>query len=216
MDPPAGVIFDMDGLLLDTERLALAAFEAACRDLQLQVPADLYRSCIGSNAADTRRILEAALGGADCRRLDDTWRQHYQGAIDAGQVVCKPGAAELLGALAARGIPRALATSTVRATALGKLRATGLIDHFAVLVCGGETARGKPHPDPYLAAAQALDVPPARAWALEDSENGVRSALAAGLVVFQVPDLVPPSPELLALGHRVLPDLGAVHDLLCG
>ncbi len=214
---PAAVVFDMDGLLLDTERLALSAFEDACAALGMQVDPRVYQRCIGSNAQTTRTILSVALGSHEaCDRLDVAWQQRYDAYLDAGALRCKPGAVELLEALAERRVPTALATSTRRPTAQRKLSATGLIAHFDVMVCGGETRRGKPHPDPYRAAVQALGAAPERCWALEDSENGVRSALAAGLVVFQVPDLVPPTDQLRRLGHRIVADLMAVRALLAG
>lgn len=212
---PAAVVFDMDGLLLDTERLALSAFEDACAAVGADVDPGVYRRCIGSNWETTRTILTEALGSAAaCDRLDVAWQRRYDALIDAGALTCKPGATDLLEALAGRGVRTALATSTRRATAEHKLAATGLIHHFQVLICGGETPRGKPHPDPFLAAVGALGVAPARCWALEDSENGVRAAVAAGLVVFQVPDLVPPTDELRRLGHRVVADLMTVRRLL--
>ena len=118
---------------------------------------------------------------------------------------------ELLGRLRHRRVPTALVTSTRRETALSKLSRVGLLDFFDQLVCGGETDRGKPDPDPYLAAAELLGQDPARCWALEDSANGVRAAHAAGCWVFQVPDLVAPTDDLLTLGHTVVDSL---HDVL--
>lgn len=205
----------MDGLLLDSERLAQAAFVQACYDVGVSVDAETYARCIGSNSEATARVLSAALGSEDrFERLRGRWSELYQARITSSAVPLKPGARELLAALLAFDVPRALATSTSRPTATAKLERAGVISAFSCLICGGETPRGKPHPDPYLAAVAALGTTAEASWALEDSENGVRSAHAAGLTVFQVPDIVPPSAELLSLGHRVAADLYEVlHDL---
>jgi HAD superfamily hydrolase (TIGR01509 family) len=213
--PPTAVVFDMDGLLLDSERMALEAFTQACRDVSASVDEDTYARCIGSSWEATGRILSEALGSeARYQALRRRWDELYQARITESAVPLKPGARELLAALAHYGVPHALATSTARPVATVKLERAGVITSFSCLICGGETDRGKPHPDPYLAAVTALGTPPASSWALEDSENGVRAAHAAGLTVIQVPDLVPPSETLLALGHRVAADLFEVLDEL--
>jgi HAD superfamily hydrolase (TIGR01509 family) len=213
--PPAGVVFDMDGLLLDSERLAREAFDEACRVVGVEVEPEVYARCIGSNREATAAILVDVLGSqAVYGELDRHWDERYQSLINGGAVALKPGALELLTALTSYGIPRALATSTARPRATLKLQRAGVISYFSCLICGGETDRGKPHPDPYLAAVTALGTPPGASWALEDSENGVRAAEAAGLRVFQVPDLVAPSEALRGLGHRVAADLFEVLDEL--
>jgi HAD superfamily hydrolase (TIGR01509 family) len=212
---PAGVVFDMDGLLLDSERLAREAFDAACRIVGVRVDAEVYARCIGSNRAATARILTAALASeAAYAELDRHWEERYHARISTAAVALKPGALELLEALEGYGIPRGLATSTSRPRTTLKLERADVISFFSCLICGGETERGKPHPDPYLAAVTALGTLPDATWALEDSENGVRAAHAAGLQVFQIPDLVVPSEALRGLGHRVAPDLFEVLDEL--
>lgn len=205
----------MDGLLLDSERLARAAFEEACEALGFAVPAETYVRCIGASWQETRVVLTEALGSAERYDvLSGRWETGYQARIDAGEVQLKPGARELLEALESAGIPRAVATSTRRPTATRKLAGAGILATFSCLICGDETPRGKPYPDPYLAAVAGLGVPAHKTWALEDSEHGVRAARAAGLQVFQIPDLVPPSPELREIGHRVADSLFEVLEVL--
>jgi len=109
------------------------------------------------------------------------------------------------------GTPLALATSTRRPTAEKKLELARLDHFFQELVCGGETTHGKPYPDPYLKACELLNVSPEGCWAFEDSMNGTRAALAAGLTVFQIPDLIEPGGGERALGQAILPSL---HDAL--
>lgn len=205
---PAGVVFNMDGLLLDSERLARETFEAACTSLGLALDGDVYLRCVGSTEEATAAVLTEVLASeAAYLELQRHWNDLYHQRIESAPVALKPGALELLRALEDYGIPRALATSTRRPRATLKLERAGLLRYFTCLICGGETDRGKPHPDPYLAAVTALGTRPAESWALEDSEHGVRAARTAGLTVFQVPDLVAPSEELTALGHRVVADL---------
>lgn len=212
---PAGVVFDMDGLLLDSERLAREAFQEACQSMGVCVDSGVYGRCIGTTREATAVILTEALASEDdYRELDRRWETLYQVRVGGSPVPVKAGAHELLNALAGYRIPCALATSTARPLATGKLERAGLISYFSCLICGDETVRGKPHPDPYLAAVAALGTPATSSWALEDSENGVRAAHAAGLRVFQIPDLVTPSEALLGLGHRVAVDLLEVLDEL--
>ena len=210
-DVPNGVVFDMDGLLLDSERLARDLFFASCRDLELEVDAGLYHRCIGSSREATDELLSGALGPQRYAALVTLWSERYEGVVRRRPVPRKPGVEAVLARLAELGVPRALATSTGREIAEIKLRLAGLLDCFSVLVCGGETPRGKPYPDPYLAAVEGLGLTPGDCWACEDSDNGVRAAHSAGLRVFQVPDLVQPGPDVAELGHAVLPSLG---DLL--
>ncbi len=211
---PAAVLFDMDGLLLDSERLARDAFAQACRDHGWEPDLDVYVSCIGSTSEATEATLRGHHGAHfPYAAIDASWSRHYHARLEQDGVPVKPGAQALLEHLALRGVPCAVATSTRRSTAEGKLERSRLLGFFQHTVCGGETDRGKPHPDPYLAAAAGLGVDAAHCLALEDSSNGVRAAHAAGCTVVQVPDLVPPEPELLALGHAVLASLEEVLKL---
>jgi HAD superfamily hydrolase (TIGR01509 family) len=214
-EPPRGVIFDMDGLLLDSERLARDAFLHACLEAGWQPDMAAYLRCIGSTAAATERILREA-HGADFpyAQIVELWSARYHAHIRNDGVPLKPGAVALLDHLRDLSIPMALATSTRRPTTELKLVGAGLDSYFCHMICGEETPRGKPHPDPYLAAADVLHLAPAQCWALEDSENGVRAALSAGCVVFQIPDLVAPSAEMRALGHVIKTSLLDVLALL--
>lgn len=201
----------MDGLLLDSERLARDAFIQACTELGWEPDLDAYLRCIGSTYEKTEEILVQAHGpDFPYREVDERWSAHYHARLAEGPVPVKAGAVELLTYLERRQVPVALVTSTRRATALEKLERTELVGYFAHLVCGGETTLGKPNPDPYLAAASGLDLQATSCWALEDSANGVRAAFAAGCTVYQVPDLVTPSDEILALGHRIVESLHVV------
>ncbi len=208
---PCAVLIDMDGLLLDSERLARDAFIKACYDYDWEPDLDVYHLCIGSTYEKTESLLRSAHGPEfPFKAIDLRWSEHYHARLREGPVPVKAGAHDLLSLIRRQSVPMALVTSTRRDTALPKLEGVGLLAFFDELICGGETDRGKPSPDPYLAAAERLGHSPADCWALEDSANGVRAAHAAGCEVFQVPDLVLPTEELLALGHTIVASLNDV------
>lgn len=212
--PPRGVVFDMDGLLLDSETLARRYFVAACRQVGWTPDLDVYHRCIGTTREVSERILRAGMGeDFPYERMAAHWSALYGAHLEQHAVPVKAGALALLRRLRALRIPAALATSTHRDHTETKLVRAGLRGYFDVMICGGETPRGKPHPDPYLAAAVGLDLPAASCWAFEDSDNGVRAAHAAGMMVFQVPDLVPPAASVRALGHAILESLADVPAL---
>ncbi|WP_446831654.1 HAD family hydrolase [Candidatus Foliamicus sp.] len=210
---PDALIFDMDGLLLDTERLDRDAFEEACRDAGWQSPdMTVYADCIGTTGSDTEKILR----NGHCpdfpwEAVHSAWLKRRNDHLENRPADVKPGAVELLRYANKRELPCALATSTHSSLTATKLALSGLSGYFSVVVAGDDVEQGKPAPEPYITAAQRLGVRPDRCWALEDSANGVRSASAAGCYVFQVPDLVVPTSNLRRLGHEVVESL---HDVL--
>lgn len=205
------VIFDMDGLLLDSERIALAAFVKACEHFKLGDQKDLFIRCVGTNEVLGEAVLREGLQGkADPLEFGRLWDARYLDAISSRPIPLKPGVLELLDELREAGIPRAVATSTSSARAREKLQRAGVLDRFDAIVGGDQVRASKPHPEIYIAAAAALGVKPEKCLALEDSENGVRAALGAGMTVIQIPDLVEPSAALCALGHVILRSLDDV------
>ena len=212
---PAAVIFDMDGTLLDTERLSKRAWPIAATRLGVAFDADLPLAMVGHNTRDCARMIVARHGPAfPVDALLQAMRDAYDDLAEREGIVVMPGARDLVAWLAAQGIALGVATSTRRARAEAKLAAAGLLPHFAVLVGGDEVEHGKPAPDIYLAAAGRLGQPPARCVAVEDSEAGYLSAHRAGMTVALVPDLMPPSPAVLALDARVVPTLAGVQAWL--
>ena len=212
---PAAVIFDMDGLLLDTERIAQDGFLHACRTQGTHPNRDAYLRCIGTNLQRTRELLIAGHGpDFPVDAVIASWNLYCDEHTARRAPPRKPGAKELLDTVRRCAIPCALVTSSSGPEASSRLSAAGLEQYFAVRVTGDQVVRGKPDPEPFRIATGLLGVEPRQAWALEDSANGARSAHDAGLRVFQIPDLVPPDPATLALGHTVLPSLHDVNDLL--
>lgn len=211
---PRAIVFDMDGLLLDTERIALDTFEDACRAHGLNVERAVYERCIGTSAQGTRDILGGALGYDVYDRLSREWSGRYEARVLTQAVDVKDGALEILQLTRALGVPIALATSTATELARTKLRLAGMLEFFAAIVGGDAVTNPKPHPEPYLTAARTLGFAPNQCWAIEDSDNGVRAAHAAGLFVLQIPDLVQPAADVRLIGHPVLGSLREVASLL--
>ncbi len=210
---PAAVIFDMDGLMLDSERAIIDCMGAAATELGHDLPQALWLSMIGHSDTVCRGLLDEAVGEPERRSLLERSNALYEDVVDAG-VPHRPGILELLDLLVAHRVPRAVATSTRRPLALRKLEAAGLLSRFDAVCTSSDVERPKPAPDVYLLAASMLGVAPAQCLVLEDSPAGVRAALAAGMHPIQIPDLLLPDEEVHALGHTILPSLHDVRLLL--
>ncbi len=208
------VVFDMDGLMFDTERVAVEAWSEAAREMGLGVPRDVFLGLVGLASAGMRPALTARYG--DDFPYEELRRRRL--AIAAARletgVPVKRGLVALLEHLEARGIPRGVATSTNRARVLPLLESTDLARRFQVVTCGDDVANCKPDPEIFLASATALGVPPCRCLVLEDSPIGIAAARAAGAIPVMVPDLLPPPPDLAGTGVRVMPDLVSVRTWL--
>jgi HAD superfamily hydrolase (TIGR01509 family) len=209
------VIFDMDGLLLDTELVAKITWCEAAGMLGFDLSEELFLSLVGLNNRDTDARLAAAFGPRyECAVFRSACARHMHAYLERNGVPLKRGAVELLAWLAAENVPVALATSSDRRDAEVYLRRAGLLPHFRAMVTGEQVTKGKPDPEIYLSAAAALRIEPRDCLALEDSFPGVRAARAAGMPVFMVPDLIPPTEEIRALASDVFPSLTDVLERL--
>ncbi len=206
------VIFDMDGLLLDSERIIFQCFLQACVTRGIPEQPEVFLAMVGQNSAACQRLLHTRLQGTvDVAAFEKAWDAH---AIDANEregFPLKTGVKVVLETLRAREIPLAVATSTATPRARFKLDANHITQHFAHIIGGDQVAQSKPAPDIFLRAAQSLGVPPARCLALEDSKNGVFAALAAGMTTIQIPDLIPHCDELRSAGALKMDSL---HEFL--
>ena len=212
--PPRAVVFDMDGLLFDTEALYRDAVRAAAAEHGHDLPLELYHRTIGLPHEPTRELLTAHFGaGFDFERLWAASAARFR-EMAAAQRYLKTGAEELLDALDAVGLKRAIATSSSHASVQRNLTHHDMVERFHAIVANGDYARGKPNPDPFLAAAERLGVAPADCLALEDSYNGIRAASAAGMMTIMVPDLLDPTEEMQGLCLRIARDLHEVRELL--
>jgi HAD superfamily hydrolase (TIGR01509 family) len=173
------VLFDLDGTLADTEPLSQAAWAAVIARHGYEPTPDDLASLPGMSFTQAYDVFAAqvALPGEDA--IFDEHSAHLFPAIDADLEVFAD-AIDVVHALAARGVALALVSASRRPRVERTLRAAGVAERFDVLVCGGEAARPKPAPDPYLAAAAALGVAPACCVVVEDTASGVEAGLAAG------------------------------------
>lgn len=204
-------IFDMDGLLLDTERVCRQAFRDACQSLSLPFLDDVYLNIIGCNAQGIKEVICEGYGpDLDYLQLRTEWMNRYHPIVKYQPIPVKKGVIKLLQWLKMNEIPIAVATSTHKELAITKLKLAGLFDYFQLICNGCEVTNGKPSPDIFLLAAERLNIAPELCLAFEDSSNGVRSAVSAGCQVYQVPDLVTPCENISALGHNICDSLEEV------
>jgi HAD superfamily hydrolase (TIGR01509 family) len=209
---PTAVVFDMDGLLFDTETLSQEAIVLAAAEGGHDVAPDLFNRTIGLPWAQSRALLLSHFGESfPVDQFQEAWVRHFW-VIAETRLELKPGAVELLDTLDEVGILRAIATSSSRLTVERHLTAYNLTGRFKEIVGRGDYQRGKPAPDPFLRAAERLGVKPPLCLALEDSHNGVRSACAAGMMTVMVPDLLEPTDELRNLCAFVACDLNEVRS----
>jgi HAD superfamily hydrolase (TIGR01509 family) len=208
------VIFDMDGLMLDTERVERMTFLRAAGEFGFDTVEEVYVRTIGRNWPDTKRIFADALGSEfPYDQIRSAWRSYTEEHIAEFGVAEKPGLRQLLALLDVRGLPKAVATSTARDKATVLLQRSNLMDCFAVLVCGDEVATGKPAPAIFLEAAKRLKAEPDRCLVFEDSPAGIQAAHAAGMIPVLIPDVVSPTPETIARAFRVYTSLSDAIEL---
>ncbi len=212
---PAAVIFDMDGTMLDTERVSLRAWLATEQSTGHKMPEGFYQTMIGQSEAGARdRLAAVMVPECDVDAFIREANQRYFDLLHAAPIPRKSGLLELLDLLEQQGIPSAVATSTYRNLANIKLESVGLGKRFEIMVCGDEVTASKPDPEIFARAAHTLGVPSDRCWAIEDSPNGVRSATSAGIPTLLIPDMATIPHEIESLAAAVLPDLMAVRQLL--
>ncbi len=214
-EPPfRAVIFDMDGLMIDSERVYRLAWFAAIGEFGQVMTDEIFRRFLGRNATDARALLGelcAEFAAADFMRRGGELA--FSRFAPEGMPP-KPGLAELLDHLERAQLPKAIATSTRREAALRSL--AGLEQRFDVLTTGEEITRGKPAPDIFLLAADRLRVAPADCLVLEDSEAGISAAHAAGMRAVLIPDLVEPGEAIRRLAWRVCRSLHEVRAFVPG
>ncbi len=202
---PAAVLWDMDGTLLDSEKLwDIPLFEAA-RRLGGELSSATRAAMVGSNVPTTLDLLFADVGvtpDAFLRADIAAFIDKRMAEVFADPLPFQPGAIDALEMVRTTTLPTALVTSTERALTELALNTLGR-QFFDVTICGDEVSGlNKPHPEPYLKAARLLNVPPTHCLAIEDSPNGVMSAVAAGCTVLVIPSEVPVPPG----PHRILRD----------
>lgn len=208
------VIFDMDGLITDSERVALSVVHRAGEAQGYDFPMPMIESFIGVTSYYACDILHKAYPGIDAQKVFADFRLFMHELAKEGKIPLKKGVKELLAALKAKNIPRAVASSSPISTIELYLSQAGILDCFQHLQAGGGDIPSKPAPDIFLIAAEALGVKPEDCLVLEDSVNGVKAGRAAGMQVCMVPDLIPFHEDLAPYCDYVKDDLTQVIPLL--
>lgn len=192
------VIFDMDGILFDSERVFAEAWHLVGAQMHLPEIRDCVTQCVGRNGRDTRAFLLGKYGPAfPYEQFIGDIKQAFEDIVTTeGGLKLKTGVRELLSWLSDTGVKLGLATSTSRKSAAQHLENAGLLHYFEAVVTGDMIQNGKPDPEIYRLACATLGVPAKNCFAIEDSPNGINSAHAAGLKVIMVPDQIQPTPEI--------------------
>ena len=211
----SAVIFDMDGLMLDTERVARKAWGQAMAEWGYELTDSFYFTIMGKTITDIRSIFLQTYG-PDLPIAAIIGQKHlYMDTLLAEEgVPLKAGLSELLDRLERWKLGKAVASSTARRAVMDMLSRANVVHRFEVIIGGEDALRSKPAPDLFLAAAERLRVPPSGCVVLEDSEAGIRAAHAAGMVPVMIPDLVTPTEEMRNLAEAVLPSLFEAGEFL--
>ncbi|WP_300713032.1 HAD family phosphatase [uncultured Acetatifactor sp.] len=205
------VVFDMDGVLFDTEIVCMKAWMAVAERRGLSGMEEIFNQVIGLNANDSRLIVLKAYGeDFDYPGFRQEAAEFFQKDIRENGLPVKPGVPEILEWLKGSGYKVGLASSTRSESVLSHLKQAEMEDYFSIVVTGDMIEHSKPRPDIYLLACSRLGVEPEQAYAIEDSPNGVRSAHAAGMWTIMVPDMIAPDEEMRRLSRVILKDMTEV------
>lgn len=209
------VIFDMDGVLFDTERLCMDSWIAIAGERNIPDMEEFFPRCIGRNMTDTQMLFKEFYGETydydEFRKQASAWFHEY---IEKNGAPVKKGVREFLEYLRRDGYKIGLASSTSRPSVEDLLERAGIRKYFLSLTTGDMVEHSKPRPDIYLIACESLEVDPAQAMAIEDSPNGIRAAYDAGMIPVMVPDLIAPDQEMWDKSSRICGDLLEVMRLL--
>ena len=213
---PLAVIFDMDGLMFDTERIAQTAWRYAAAECGYDFSEKIFRGVIGRTLPDVEQFTYRTFGPEfPFAVVYDLKRAYVVEYLMEHGLPLKPGLPELLELIEKKSLPKAVASSSNCEVITHNLRLAGLEDGcFEVLVGGEEVQKGKPAPDIFLLAGRRLGVPAEFCLVLEDSNAGIKAAQTAGMIPVMIPDMLQPSEESKRLAYQILPSLHEVGWLL--
>lgn len=209
------VIFDMDGLILDTERLSFEAWQKILKRYERVMTLETYNTLIGITYKNVISKLVEIYGQE--LPMADIYAEKNRDMLkfmDNNGVPVKPGIYELLDFLTERNYKFALATSTPREKAVNLLEKVGIKGKFGAMVFGDEVENSKPHPEIFLKAAEKLGVDPEKCIVLEDSPAGIEAAYRAGMRGINIPDLKMPDENIKKFAYKIFGSLTDVIDYL--
>lgn len=201
-----GAIFDMDGLLIDSEKLWQGMWHTMAEEHGITLPASFAGDICGTGGAQTREVLRQYFYCDDpepliCECTERVYR------LEAEGVPLKPGAKNILAGMHAAGYRIAVASSSPMDMIRKNLEKNGVAEYFNMFISGQEVRNGKPAPDIFLLAAERLGVPPEECYVFEDSRNGIEAGWRAGCRSVMVPDLVQPTDETRRMSFCICRDL---------
>jgi HAD superfamily hydrolase (TIGR01509 family) len=209
------VIFDMDGLLFDTEWPSFQALKEAVERRGFTFTIENYKQLIGLAHGKSMEVMQQMYGGKlPYEEIMIDYRKRFKAILANNGVGIKRGAIKLLDALDQRGMKKCIASSSARETIASYLKLAGLEDRFDFYISGNEVKKGKPHPDIFLEACKIAGEPVESALVFEDSLNGLKAACAAEIRCILVPDLIDPTEEMKEMAYKIIEDLEKVIEVL--
>lgn len=201
-----GAIFDMDGLMFDTETIFGRAWILAGERLGVTIPDGFHTAVSGSSGENTRQIIRAYIPEVDCDALMElTYQISYE--IQRHTLPEKPGLHEILDFFRSHGVKMAVASSSHREPVERNLERSGIRSYFDAVVTGADVSHSKPDPEAFLTASEQLGLSPSDCYVFEDSFNGVRAGHAAACCTIMIPDLRQPDQEIAQYYDACFPDL---------
>ncbi len=195
------VIFDIDGLLIDSERMHYEFYRQACRQHNLPEDIEIFKRTVGQSEISEVELFSRYYPPEKVPAFHADWERMCFQHMREGEIPIKKGVWQLLDELEQRGIQKAVASSQRKELGLHVLAKTGIGKRMAAYSFADMVPRGKPAPDIFLHSAGQFSLPPEHCLVLEDSEAGIKAAIAAHIPVIAVPDMIEPNPALLAQCH---------------
>ena len=206
-----GAVFDMDGLMFDSEKLVYENWKTMLNELGFEYDIEIFKNTIGLRTDETKRYYNSLYKeNFNYDELKIRSRKMFFDRVEREGVPIKKGLFELLDFLKENNIKMAVATSTSRQSCERMLKKSGAYPYFDEIICGDDVTKGKPHPEVFLKASERLGIAPQYCIALEDSINGIKSAHSAGMITIMVPDFLQPTDEINPVINCLCNDLTEV------